>query len=80
MSRYIDADRLMDYCHNMKDRTIDCNDIARLPSIDIVRCKDCKYWEGSQKYPYCRCSVIYDDMSADDYCSYGERIGDTNGE
>ena len=32
-SRLIDADVLMEYCHNQKTKTIDCNDIARFPTI-----------------------------------------------
>lgn len=31
--RLIDADALMDYCNNLKDKTIDANDIARFPTI-----------------------------------------------
>ena len=31
--RPIDADALMDYCNNLKDKTIDANDIARFPTI-----------------------------------------------
>ena len=31
--RLIDADALMDYCNNLKDKTIDANDIARFPTV-----------------------------------------------
>lgn len=31
--RLIDADALMDYCNNQKDKTIDANDIARFPTV-----------------------------------------------
>lgn len=31
--RLIDADALMVYCRNQKSRTIDCNDLARFPTI-----------------------------------------------
>ena len=31
--RPIDADALMDYCNNQKDKTIDANDIARFPTV-----------------------------------------------
>lgn len=31
--RLIDADELMDYCNNQKDKTIDANDIARFPTV-----------------------------------------------
>lgn len=30
--RLIDADALMNYCNNQKDKTIDANDIARFPT------------------------------------------------
>lgn len=31
--RMIDADALMEYCQNDKSKVIDCNDIARFPTI-----------------------------------------------
>ena len=31
--RLIDADVLMEYCQNDKSKVIDCNDIARFPTI-----------------------------------------------
>lgn len=31
--RPIDADALMDYCNNQKDKTISANDIARFPTV-----------------------------------------------
>ena len=37
----IDADALMDYCNNLKDKTIDANDIARFPSaVGWISVKD----------------------------------------
>ncbi len=45
--RIIDADALMEYTQNQILRSIDCNDIARFPTIDavpVVRCENCKYW------------------------------------
>ena len=35
MSRYIDADKLIEYANNTKDKTIDANDIARFPAADV---------------------------------------------
>lgn len=32
MSRLIDADALMEYVLNLKDKMIGCNDIARFPT------------------------------------------------
>ena len=49
-------------------------EIASMP--DIVRCMECKYWNTNGKY-YDKCEyhgIV--SMSADDYCSYGEREGE----
>lgn len=42
--------------------------LSELEYVRVVRCKDCKYWNGEGKY----CDY---DMSglADDFCSWGER-------
>ena len=52
------------------------NEISELPSADVVevvRCKDCKYWDNEDDAE--RCTHKYGDMWAkpDGYCSYGER-------
>ena len=51
--------------------------IDNAPSIDIVRCGECKYWhknrkEGDGMNVF---DVCYD-FQADDFCSYGERKGE----
>ena len=61
--------------------TTDCLLIARkieaLPSIDIVRCKECKHWRAYETWS--ECELWTDDpyesakTKADDFCSYGER-------
>ena len=58
------------------------------PSIDIVRCRECKHWQPHEQYgydedndeyhDYCGLLVPDDDYyafmrTADDFCSYGER-------
>ena len=44
--------------------------LVDLPTIEIVHCKECKYWRTDEKV---RCRLLpYAD--ANDYCSYGERI------
>ena len=35
MRRYIDADKLIEFANNTKDKTIDANDIARFPAADV---------------------------------------------
>ena len=38
---------------------------------EIIRCRDCKHWDNSNKYPYC---WFHDEnMEADDFCSRAER-------
>ena len=53
--------------------TIEKN-IGELPSIDIVRCKECRYWNTKG----CRdgvgeCEWAYYMTKPNDFCSYGER-------
>lgn len=83
MSRYIDADaikrELQVWATNLgnpkwfgKDEAEIVIDFA--PSIDIVRCKECRYWNTKG----CRdgvgeCEWAYYMTKPNDYCSYGER-------
>ena len=97
MSRWIDAE----YCEDFFDRwesrvknaepvTIDVVQNTRAllreaPSIDIVRCAECKYWheyidakgqgrcDADEHNPF-RVSIGM--STADFYCSYGEREGE----
>ena len=39
----------------------------------LVRCKDCKYWEGGCKES--GNGIMMAETEADDFCSYGERKG-----
>ena len=43
--------------------------------VEVVRCKDCKYWERGKDYePYCNhWGNMMPDTNAEDFCSYGER-------
>lgn len=81
MSRYIDADKLMldirldkrptfrgaKIPSSVKETMFAYLDSA--PSINIVRCKECK-WDKAQMIPK-EVKCIYQ-HNADDYCSYGE--------
>ena len=59
--------------------------IKALPSAnvaEVVRCKDCKYWEKtSNEKGYCKDIIGFGRWwKGNDYCSYGERKdGDTDG-
>ena len=95
MSRYIDADALKAFIRNRyfqcdmpeewgngvmwatSQINYYCNKEA--PSIDIVRCKECKYaevYDGYYTQVCCENGVIggHGELwNPDDFCSYGER-------
>ena len=71
MSRWIDADAL-----RANINTIFWAEIGKIiesaPSIDIVRCAECKYWQsdgGAMMF----CEQVDIPTDANDFCSYGER-------
>lgn len=76
MSRYIDYDALdyrNDRLHDKSEEFLNgviymAQRIEDVPSIDIVRCKECKF-ENTRKCPPHRMGLIHE---ADDFCSYGE--------
>jgi hypothetical protein len=85
MSRYIDADALVKAIENdcleavyyTKQDAIDC--IQSLPAADVVevvRCKDCKYWGGTTYGFICRRFsgiTMKNCTKPDAFCSDGER-------
>ena len=88
MSRYIDADKLLEKVHALElphpyggEYHIDiihAYDVRNAPTADVVevvRCKDCKHWGGTTYGFVCRKFSGIDTkicMGADHYCSYGE--------
>ena len=77
MSRYIDADALKEKLiryialTNGFDRAF-----SDAPSIDIVRCKECKH-RCTDDCPMCNeCGRKAYPTSDDDFCSWGEREGE----
>ena len=82
MSRYIDVEWLEDNAkeyslgyYDYDEYAVPLSALDSAPSIDIVRCKECKYCvdEGAQRALVCDNSYIDMDIHPDDYCSYGER-------
>lgn len=85
MSRYIDADELKYYGNHIgdeyEDRFHDAqwvyrNQIDEAPHIDIVRCKECKWAKANGTYQWCGRLDSTAQITADDFCSYGEREGE----
>lgn len=64
--------RQIDLTGMMRHLLVDIiNDIQ--PSVDVVKCRDCKHYRpnAEPKYEMCRHHIIY--MEPEDWCSYGER-------
>jgi hypothetical protein len=79
MSRYVDADALMQNIPN--EEMIAKMAVAHAPSIDIVRCKECKHWIGETEYyedrEYKACWQLCGQyMDSEFWCKYGEREGE----
>lgn len=83
MSRYIEADAVEKaICKRVY--AVEVEDIlaemANAPTIDIVRCKECKFSARYVDDGHIECRLYshplrhdYHEMKPDDFCSYGER-------
>ena len=79
--RPIDADKLnIDFYDEYETeddeytyRYVSEHQIDTAPSIDIVRCRECKYWKSTVQMPNgTEVKCLYG-RKDDDFCSYGER-------
>ena len=76
MSKYIDVEWLKQNFNTVFWSQI-TKTIDSAPSIDIVRCGECKHWcKGDEVYGICYRCPNTRQMKADDFCSYGERSGE----
>ena len=80
MSRWIDADALKYHGNHIGDeyedrfhdfQYVDRDQIDKAPSIDIVRCQDCKHWVYN--FNGCARNPCTEPWYATDFCNYGER-------
>ena len=83
MSRYIDADALKEWLDEYLsvfkkyDKGTIKGFVDHAPSIDIVRCKECKRWNTNGCHlDVGECEWAFYMTKPDDYCSYGERKSD----
>ena len=83
MSRWIECEPLMAELDRAERSLINPDEakgvrlaeflITEAPSIDIVRCKECRHWNALDISRPSPCSVGLEDAKADDFCSYGQR-------
>ena len=82
--RLIDADRFLRetrFQEGVYPQKTLRREIGEQPTVDavpVVRCKDCKYYDEEG---YCwfwdyETGMSPNEVDADDFCSYGERISD----
>ena len=82
MSRYIDYDaidyrfdRIQDQSPDFIGGVIYANACVHdAPSIDVVRCQDCKHWVYN--FNGCSRNPCTEPWYATDFCNYGEREGE----
>lgn len=74
MSRYVDAEWLIKESMPLNfsvQKWVNEVQIMTAPSIDIVRCKECKHWMSH--FHRCSRNACAKPWYANDYCNYGER-------
>ena len=85
MSRYVDVDAVIESIKNTADlggwigealyqiKQVAIKYIDSAPSIDIVRCGECKWAKANGTYQWCGRLDSTARITLDDFCSYGER-------
>ena len=84
MSRHIDTKWLEENAkeyslgyYDYDEYAVPLSALDSAPSIDIVRCEECRWAEPNEFDDYdCRCHIPIFRVNADDFCSYGERKGE----
>ena len=85
--RLIDADELEKHFLKYTNAWVTVNTAPTIDAVEVVRCKECKYWEkrgrckdGDYDYDYGECMAV--DQTIDGvlnyvgenhYCSYGDK-------
>lgn len=59
---------------NLEVATSFVNRIPDADAVEVVRCKDCKYWDKATiRKGFLICPASGMEIMAEDYCSYGKR-------
>lgn len=76
---YIDEegeDRFSAKCEEIRAAITALYNAPTADVAEVVRCKDCKYWQDNNNgYPHEECRWGKDETpDTDDYCSYGKKV------
>ena len=75
--RNYQTDNLDDaYERGWEDALENLKNAPTVDAVPVVRCKDCKYRDGTPGQPNILCAQMHED----DFCSYGERREDAEGD
>ena len=77
----ISRSALLEFAKNRYNQTVIPADIKDFPAVDaveVVRCKDCVYWPKAKvnRKGFLICPASGMEITAKDFCSYGERRTD----
>ena len=81
--RLIDADALKEHVkkytsvfakYDWREICEMLNDAPTVDAVEVVRCKDCRWYENDGYHTHCR--IMRLSVEAEDYCSRGERRED----
>ena len=71
-SEWCKLSKIEHICHHFK---------TNADFVEVVRCKDCKYYKQNpyspDEYMMCMCWCDWLPTDPDDFCSYGERDGES---
>ena len=85
MSRYIDIEPILEWCDNpevFEPYGVNSVELERkirqAPSVDIIRCRECKWCDDAGKKRALICTNPYIDVDPHPnfFCGYGEREGE----
>ena len=78
MSKWADIDAIIDMSISVlcgggnEEMAVLVEDINSIPSIEIIRCRECKYWV-SDGGALMLCDIHKDPTVPEHFCSYGSR-------
>lgn len=85
MAEYIEREKVKDellswaVClnhpeHLLKEDALCVIDIIPAADVvEVVRCKDCRYWDDDRRCNGIKNGLVVEYTDEDDFCSYGER-------